>query len=135
MAQLAENLKKEFDDLTELRDNSNNLVNRTIQLVNIRLEDHGKAILVFTIGESMRSWSGTHTLIFLTVTIIFLPLSFVASFFGMNTYDIRNMKSNQGLFWLVSCCLTLATVGFAVFLAFWGGTMIGMGYCDRTDNC
>lgn len=54
MAQLAENLKREFDDLTELRDNSNNLVNRTIQLVNIRLEDHGKAILVFTIGEFTR---------------------------------------------------------------------------------
>jgi hypothetical protein len=51
MAQLVENLKREFDDLTELRDNSNNLVNRTIQLVNIRLEDHGKAILVFTIGK------------------------------------------------------------------------------------
>jgi hypothetical protein len=51
MAQLAENLKRECDDLTELKDNSNNLVNRTIQLVNIRLEDHGKAILVFTIGK------------------------------------------------------------------------------------
>lgn len=55
MAQLAENLKREFDDLIELRDNSNSLVNRTIQLVNIRLEDHGKAILVFTIGRSMCS--------------------------------------------------------------------------------
>jgi hypothetical protein len=46
MSQVLENLKREFDDLCELRDNCNNLINRTIQLVNIRLEDHGKAILV-----------------------------------------------------------------------------------------
>ncbi|KAF2020936.1 hypothetical protein BU24DRAFT_403998 [Aaosphaeria arxii CBS 175.79] len=63
-AQLLENLKREYSDLCDLRENSNALINRTIQLVNIRLEDHGKAILVFTI-----------------VTIIFLPLSFVSSFF------------------------------------------------------
>jgi hypothetical protein len=64
-AQLLENLQREYADLCDLRENSNALINRTIQLVNIRLEDHGKAILVFTI-----------------VTIIFLPLSFVSSFFG-----------------------------------------------------
>jgi hypothetical protein len=46
MSQVLENLKREFTDLCELRDNCNNLINRTIQLVNIRLEDHGKAILV-----------------------------------------------------------------------------------------
>jgi hypothetical protein len=46
MSQVLENLRREFTDLCELRDNSNNLINRTIQLVNIRLEDHGKAILV-----------------------------------------------------------------------------------------
>jgi hypothetical protein len=107
MSQLLENLKREFADLVELRDNSNNLLNRTIQLVNIRLEDHGKAILVFTI-----------------VTIIFLPLSFVSSFFGMNTIDIRNMSSTQGVFWIVSSCLTVGVVGFAIFLAFYGGAML-----------
>jgi Mg2+ and Co2+ transporter CorA len=107
MSQLLENLKREFTDLCELRDNSNNLVNRTIQLVNIRLEDHGKAILVFTI-----------------ITIVFLPLSFVSSFFGMNTIDIRNMRSDQSIFWIVSCCLTVGVVGFAVFLAFYGSAII-----------
>jgi Mg2+ and Co2+ transporter CorA len=80
-----ENLEREYADLCDLRDNSNNLVNRTIQLVNIRLEDHGKAILVFTI-----------------VTIVFLPLSFVSSYLGMNTADIRNMDRSQGIFWIVA---------------------------------
>lgn len=106
-AQLLENLRREYTDLCDLRENSNSLVNRTIQLVNIRLEDHGKAILVFTI-----------------VTIIFLPLSFVSSFFGMNFSDIRNMESTQRLFWIISGSLTVGTVGFAIFLAFYGGDIV-----------
>lgn len=106
-AQLLENLQREYSDLCDLRENSNSLINRTIQLVNIRLEDHGKAILVFTI-----------------VTIIFLPLSFVSSFFGMNFKDIRNIDSTQRLFWTVSGSLTVGTVGFAIFLAFYGGSIV-----------
>jgi hypothetical protein len=105
-AQLLENLQREYADLVDLRENSNALINRTIQLVNIRLEDHGKAILVFTI-----------------VTIIFLPLSFVSSFFGMNFSDIRDMESTQRLFWIVSASLTVGTVGFSIFLAFFGGRL------------
>jgi hypothetical protein len=105
-AQLLDNLRREYSDLVDLRDNSNTLINRTIQLVNIRLEDHGKAILVFTI-----------------VTIIFLPLSFISSFFGMNFSDIRDMEHTQRLFWLVAGCLTVGTVGFSLFLAFYGGAI------------
>lgn len=107
LSQLLENLQKEYIDLCDLRDNSDRLVNRTIQLVNIRLEDHGKAVLVFTI-----------------VTIVFLPLSFVASYLGMNTYDIRNMTKSQSLFWIVAGSLTAGTVSLAMILAFYGGTML-----------
>jgi hypothetical protein len=104
---LLENLRRECDDLCELRDNSNTLVNRTIQLVNIRLEDHGKAILVFTI-----------------VTLIFLPLSFISSYFGMNTSDIRNMDATQTRFWTVAASVTIGVVGLAVFVAFFGGAIL-----------
>ena len=106
-AQLLENLQREYVDLCDLRENSNALINRTIQLVNIRLEDHGKAILVFTI-----------------VTIIFLPLSFISSFFGMNFSDIRDMETTQGLFWIIAGSLTIGTVAFAIFVAFYGSTMV-----------
>jgi Mg2+ and Co2+ transporter CorA len=105
-AQLLENLQREYADLVDLRENSNALINRTIQLVNIRLEDHGKAILVFTM-----------------VTIIFLPLSFISSFFGMNFSDIRDMEQTQRLFWVVAGSLTVGTVAFSVFLAFYGGAI------------
>ncbi|KAF2260563.1 hypothetical protein CC78DRAFT_536320 [Lojkania enalia] len=107
VAQLLENLQREYADLCDLRENSNSLINRTIQLVNIRLEDHGKAILVFTI-----------------ITIIFLPLSFVSSFFGMNFSDIRDMEETQRLFWIISGALTTSTVGFAIFLAFYGSVIV-----------
>ncbi|KAF2231696.1 hypothetical protein EV356DRAFT_451520 [Viridothelium virens] len=103
LAQLIENLHRELMDLQDLHENSNNLVTRTVQLVNIRLEDHGKAILVFTI-----------------VTIVFLPLSFVSSFFGMNFADIRNMSQDQGLFWIVGASVTAGVVGFSMLLAFYG---------------
>lgn len=63
IAQVLDNLERELVDLRDLRDNTDRLVTRNIQLVNIRLEDHGKAILVFTV-----------------VTMIFLPLNFVSSF-------------------------------------------------------
>lgn len=116
LSQLLENLQREFIDLCDLRDNSDRLVNRTIQLVNIRLEDHGKAVLVFTI-----------------VTIIFLPLSFVASYLGMNTYDIRNMRRNQNLFWIVAGSLTAGTVSLAMILAFYGGAMLEWFFNWRTN--
>ncbi|KZM28141.1 metal ion transmembrane transporter [Ascochyta rabiei] len=103
-AQLLDNLQREYADLVALRDNSNTLIDRTIQLVNMRLEDHGKAILVFTI-----------------VTIILLPLSFISSFFGMNFSDIRDMESTQRLFWLIAGCFKVSTVGLSLFFAFYGG--------------
>jgi hypothetical protein len=57
------------------------------------------------------------------VTIIFLPLNFVSSFFGMNVSDIREMPQTQWLFWAVALCVTAAVVGGSLFLAFEGGTM------------
>lgn len=107
LAKLQDNLQRELTDLEDLRDNANTLVSRTIQLVNIRLEDHGKAILVFTV-----------------VTIIFLPLNFVTSFFGMNTIDIRDMTATQSLFWLVAILVTVGVLGASVFLAFQGGNLM-----------
>lgn len=114
LAQLEENLRREFADFCDLRENANNLLNRTIQLVNIRLEDHGKAIIVFTI-----------------VTVIFLPLSFVSSFFGMNVSDIRDMDRNQSIFWITSMSLTAGVVGLATFLAFYGGDITDMIFTWR----
>ena len=53
-------------------------------------------------------------LVFTAVTIIFLPLSFVSSIFGMNTYDIRNMGTRQWLFWATAVPVTVLVIGLAV---------------------
>ena len=107
IAKLQDNLQRELSDLQDLRDNANTLVSRTIQLVNLRMESSSKAMLVFTV-----------------VTIIFLPLNFVTSFFGMNVSDIRDMQATQSLFWLVAMCVTAGVFVASVFLAFQGGKLL-----------
>jgi Mg2+ and Co2+ transporter CorA len=49
--------------------------------VKILEEDNSKAIFIFTV-----------------VAAIFLPLSFVSSYLGMNTIDIRDMNNSQSTF-------------------------------------
>lgn len=77
------------------------LAAQTLNGVEVKQEDQGKAILVFTI-----------------VTIVFMPLSFVSSYFGMNTADIRDMGRSQALFWAVSLPLTVAIIVLTLFVAF-----------------
>jgi hypothetical protein len=47
---------------------------------------------------------------FTIVTIIFLPLSAVASIFGMNTNDVRNMDFDQWLYWAVAIPVTVVVI-------------------------
>ncbi|KAJ5504765.1 hypothetical protein N7463_007639 [Penicillium fimorum] len=77
------------------------LANQTRSGVDVRQEDQGKAILVFTI-----------------VTVVFMPLSFVTSYLGMNTNDIRNMTSSQTLFWAISAPLTVGIITIVLVVAF-----------------
>lgn len=62
-------------------------------------ERHDNAIYVFTI-----------------FTVIFLPLSFVCSFLGMNTADVRNMSGGQTIFWAAALPLTLVVVLIALLV-------------------
>lgn len=71
---------------------------QTVQLVEIKVEDQGKAVMVFTI-----------------VTVIFLPLSFVSSYFSMNTAG-----QDQWVFWAVALSVTFSTVVVALLVAFRG---------------
>jgi Mg2+ and Co2+ transporter CorA len=45
-------------------------------------------------------------LIFTIVTVIFLPLSFVTGYLGMNVEDIRNVRNKQGIFWIIALPIT-----------------------------
>lgn len=117
VADIIDKLRRDMDDLTELRTNTSELVNRTVQLVNLRQEDHGQAILVFTL-----------------VTVIFLPLSFLSSFFGMNVSDIRGMQNTQWVFWSAAVVLTASVVGMSCALAFYGSRLMEWFVIWRESN-
>ncbi|KAE8846396.1 hypothetical protein PTNB73_02378 [Pyrenophora teres f. teres] len=97
------NLLLARDDFADLQDLCRPLSDRTKQILEINEEDHGKAIMVFTV-----------------VTVIFLPLSFATSYFGMNTSDIRDMDQTQTLFWSVAIPLTVLTVGGCMLIGYNG---------------
>jgi hypothetical protein len=82
------------------------LSNQAKQSLEIYEEDHGKAITAFTV-----------------VTVIFLPLSFVTSYLGMNTIDIRDMASGQSLFWAIALPLTFITIGCTMFIGYNGDVL------------
>jgi hypothetical protein len=52
--------------------------------------------------------------------VIFLPLSFVTSFLGMNTTDIRDMGSSSSLFWTIAIPLTAITMASVLYIGYNG---------------
>jgi hypothetical protein len=103
----ADNLLAEIPDLCR----------QLTQAVEIQQEDHGKAILVFTV-----------------VTIIFLPMSFVTGFMGMNTVDIRNLHSGQWVFWAAAVPLTVVVVGVTIWIGYKGELLSRWLWLRRTDR-
>ena len=98
-----ESIEQRIEDFDELQVQADNARFLAAQSISLKEENNSKAILVFTV-----------------TTIIFLPLSFVTSYLGMNTSDLRSTSSGQSLFWIVGVPLTLITLGFALVLAFFG---------------
>jgi Mg2+ and Co2+ transporter CorA len=91
---------KELVQLSKLMQHVTELQKTARHGIEIVDEDQGRIILVFTV-----------------VTVIFLPLSFVTGFYGMNTNDIRNMESTQWIYWATALPLTVIVIGLSV-LAF-----------------
>ncbi|KAI9831689.1 MAG: hypothetical protein M1819_004755 [Sarea resinae] len=97
-----EDLPQKIAEIEELRDQATTVSKEARQSISLRAETNDKAILVFTI-----------------VTIIFLPLSFVTSYLGMNTADIRSMNNSQSLFWTIALPITFAIAAVALLVAFY----------------
>ncbi|KAF2765613.1 hypothetical protein EJ03DRAFT_354667 [Teratosphaeria nubilosa] len=103
------NAHDHLNALSVLQHRANGLADQVKRSVEVMEEDHGKAILTFTV-----------------VTTIFLPLSFLTGFFGMNTSDIRNMQQGQATFWAVAVPFTIVVASAILFLAFKGGDLLEM---------
>ena len=54
---------------------------------------------------------------FTIVTIIFLPISTVATILGMNTRDVRNMEKTQWVFWAAALPVTAVVIVGSLFAA------------------
>ena len=74
---------------SELSERAKVLENQNVRLVETLADDNNRAILVFTF-----------------ITIFFLPLSFVASYFGMNVAGISQTNSTPSHFWVIGAPLT-----------------------------
>ncbi|OQD98435.1 hypothetical protein PENSOL_c009G05499 [Penicillium solitum] len=98
---LIRQLNAELREISHLSVKLDSLANQTLSGVDVQQEDQGKAVLVFTI-----------------MTVVFTPLSFVTSYLGMNTADIRDMNSSQTLFWAISAPLTVGIITIVLFVAF-----------------
>ncbi|KAF3076308.1 hypothetical protein CFAM422_001597 [Trichoderma lentiforme] len=96
-------LDMRIQEVQNMKTRSRFLKEQVKQDIEIMEEDHGKAIRVFTI-----------------VTLFFLPLSFVSSFMGMNTVDVRNMHYKQGLFWATGISVTLFVLTLACIYGYKG---------------
>ena len=96
-----ESIEQRIEDFDELQVQADNARFLAAQSISLKEENNSKAILVFTV-----------------TTIIFLPLSFVTSYLGMNTSDLRSTSSRQSIFWIVGVPLTLIILGLALVLAF-----------------
>ncbi|KAI0138077.1 hypothetical protein F4776DRAFT_654461 [Hypoxylon sp. NC0597] len=102
-------MRKLLDRSDELRvqlERTNYLKEQVKQAIEILEENHGKAIRVFTI-----------------VTVFFLPLSFISSFFGMNTTDIRDTDYDQRFFWTVAIPVTFVVLALAFLYGYKGDSI------------
>ena len=85
----------------ELRARAKVLAVQNVHLVETAQDDNGRAIFIFTF-----------------ITILFLPLSFVAGFFGMNVQGINPTTSTTRHFWVIALPVTAGIMilcGIVVF--------------------
>lgn len=101
LLKICDTILHSWDEYEEIDYKVERLVSQTKMSIEILDDDHGKAIFVFTV-----------------VTLIFLPLSFVASLLGMNTIDIRNQDTTQWLFWAIGLPITAIVVVLALVVAY-----------------
>ena len=86
-------IKTQRQSCLELANRADLLANQNVELVETLQDDNSKAIFVFTM-----------------VTVLFLPLSFVAGFFGMNVAGISGTSSTVLHFWAIAVPLTFGLV-------------------------
>ena len=79
------------------------LENQDVRLVETLADDNSRAIFIFTF-----------------ITILFLPLSFISSYFGMNVVGINQTASTTSHFWAIGAPLTGGILVICMIFVFKG---------------
>ncbi|KAL8920827.1 MAG: hypothetical protein Q9208_005999 [Pyrenodesmia sp. 3 TL-2023] len=101
----------------ELRERVKVLAVQNVQLVETLADDNSRAIFVFTF-----------------ITVLFLPLSFVAAFFGMNLAGIADSTSRVSHFWYIAVPFTVGIMVMCAIFVAWGET-IWFAAVDCPETC
>ncbi|KAL4934217.1 uncharacterized protein BDV17DRAFT_3103 [Aspergillus undulatus] len=117
IVQTQQHLNQTRHDLSQLEKVAKRAADQLRYILEVRKESHSKAITIFTI-----------------VTVIFLPLSFVTSYLGMNSVDIRDGTFTQGLFWAVAIPIATCLVG-GLWLGLKFRRRIKRLFVDRLGSC
>ena len=99
-------LRDQLKNCTELQERAKVLAVQNVHLVETLQDDNGRAIFIFTF-----------------ITILFLPLTFVAGFFGMNLKGVGDTTSHVPLFWKIGAPVTAAIVSICFAVIIWGERM------------
>lgn len=103
-----EELQEQFDMISSSLDQCKDLIESVNELMEIMSDDHNRAILVFTV-----------------VTVVFLPMSFIATYLSMNGGPSEaHWGKTQALFWEISAPLALGIGIFCLGTA-WHGSDAG----------
>ncbi|EDN99944.1 hypothetical protein SS1G_02802 [Sclerotinia sclerotiorum 1980 UF-70] len=102
-------IEERIEVFRDINDRANYLENWNLRSIDTNKDRQETAVYAFTI-----------------VTIIFLPLSTVASILGMNTNDVRNMDLTQWIFWVIAIPLTIIIIALVLIWSdewynFWSG--------------
>lgn len=119
--QVLQDQKAVFDQAYELRESPRQtLDNRVCGRIRLHLEDTishfenlknfaAEAESTLTNSISVRNEGNSKAIfIFTTITVIFLPLTFISGFFSMNLTDLKDPHHSSGHFWAIAVPVTIA---------------------------
>ena len=110
-------IREQLRYCAELRARAKVLAVQNVHLVETLQDDNGRAIFVFTF-----------------ITVLFLPLSFVAGFFGMNVGGITNTTSTVWHFWLIALPVTAGIMVLCGVVVFYG-EFLWFAFADLPRTC
>ena len=96
-------IREQLRNCTELRERARVLAVQNVHLVETLQDDNSRAIFIFTF-----------------ITVLFLPLSFVAGFFGMNVVGISGTHSTTKHFWVIAAPITGGIMILCAIIVRWG---------------